>query len=242
MRKSLILQQLGRAPPPSAPTEAPTRRGAAPAQGGECEVRREAFCPLYSEADLTPSMRGKLTAFFRAPVQDPGKVQMMDPSRRTKTLGLTRSAPRPAADPAPSFAMPLPVVEEPEAEEFKYDPLVLWSPEEGAPDGSTPIEVDPILCRYLRPHQREGVQFLFDCTMGMREYEVRPTPAASPSRYAPSRPRPSSYLCAARAPDASLPTTWAWARPSNRSQFCGPSCVRGPTAIPPSRTLSSRAR
>ena len=34
-----------------------------------------------------------------------------------------------------------------------------------------PIEVDGILCKFLRPHQREGVQFTFDCCMGMRDYE-----------------------------------------------------------------------
>lgn len=28
--------------------------------------------------------------------------------------------------------------------------------------------VDPLLCKCLRPHQRAGVQFMFDCTMGMR--------------------------------------------------------------------------
>ncbi|CAM9643718.1 unnamed protein product, partial [Chrysoparadoxa australica] len=32
-------------------------------------------------------------------------------------------------------------------------------------------KVDPKICKWLRPHQREGVQFVFDCLMGLREYD-----------------------------------------------------------------------
>ncbi|KAK9809182.1 hypothetical protein WJX72_010957 [[Myrmecia] bisecta] len=31
------------------------------------------------------------------------------------------------------------------------------------------VVVDPYVCRNLRPHQREGVQFLYECVMGLRE-------------------------------------------------------------------------
>jgi hypothetical protein len=39
-----------------------------------------------------------------------------------------------------------------------------------AADGSEqqPVVVDPMLTRWLRPHQREGVQFMFDCVCGLR--------------------------------------------------------------------------
>ncbi|KAL9415141.1 hypothetical protein AB3S75_043420 [Citrus x aurantiifolia] len=49
------------------------------------------------------------------------------------------------------------------------DPLVLWQPEEPQNDGSNlvPITVDPLLVRFLRPHQREGVQFMFECVSGL---------------------------------------------------------------------------
>lgn len=30
------------------------------------------------------------------------------------------------------------------------------------------VQVDPMLTRWLRPHQREGVQFMFDCVCGLR--------------------------------------------------------------------------
>ena len=34
---------------------------------------------------------------------------------------------------------------------------------------ATPVVVDPYIGRHLRVHQREGVQFMYDCVMGMRE-------------------------------------------------------------------------
>ncbi|KAJ4716327.1 protein CHROMATIN REMODELING 25 [Melia azedarach] len=49
------------------------------------------------------------------------------------------------------------------------DPLVLWQPDESENGGSNmlPISVDPLLVRFLRPHQREGVQFMFECVSGL---------------------------------------------------------------------------
>ena len=34
-----------------------------------------------------------------------------------------------------------------------------------------PISVDKKLCRWLRSHQREGTQFLFNCLMGLRDFD-----------------------------------------------------------------------
>ncbi|KAI0771634.1 SNF2 family N-terminal domain-containing protein [Trametes elegans] len=34
-----------------------------------------------------------------------------------------------------------------------------------------PVVVDPVLGRHLRPHQKEGVQFLYECVMGLRKHE-----------------------------------------------------------------------
>ncbi|PON63385.1 SNF2-related, N-terminal domain containing protein [Trema orientale] len=45
------------------------------------------------------------------------------------------------------------------------DPLVLWQSEELAAN-MVQIVVDPLLVRFLRPHQREGVQFMFECVSG----------------------------------------------------------------------------
>lgn len=49
-----------------------------------------------------------------------------------------------------------------------FEPLVLWSHPE---DAENKVEVIPQLACKLRPHQREGVQFLFECTMGLRGFE-----------------------------------------------------------------------
>ncbi|KAD2806103.1 hypothetical protein E3N88_39480 [Mikania micrantha] len=49
------------------------------------------------------------------------------------------------------------------------EPLILWQPEhfEDGDDPSILIEVDHILVKFLRPHQREGVQFMFECVTGL---------------------------------------------------------------------------
>lgn len=31
-----------------------------------------------------------------------------------------------------------------------------------------PVVVDPLLCNVLRPHQREGVKFMYECVTGKR--------------------------------------------------------------------------
>jgi hypothetical protein len=32
------------------------------------------------------------------------------------------------------------------------------------------VVVDPIVCQHLREHQRQGVTFMYECLMDMREY------------------------------------------------------------------------
>ena len=56
------------------------------------------------------------------------------------------------------------------AKKPRYDPegpnaLVLST------TGSVPVVVDPHLAKKLRPHQREGVQFMYDCIMGVRDFD-----------------------------------------------------------------------
>lgn len=49
-----------------------------------------------------------------------------------------------------------------------FEPLVLWEAQDGS---DHKISVIPDLASKLRPHQREGVRFLFECTMGLRGFE-----------------------------------------------------------------------
>ena len=35
------------------------------------------------------------------------------------------------------------------------------------------VFVPPVLAKWLRPHQREGVQFLYECVMGLKDYDGR---------------------------------------------------------------------
>eukprot|EP00041_Stephanoeca_diplocostata_P032473 m.1040431 g.1040431 ORF g.1040431 m.1040431 type:complete len:965 (+) comp24155_c0_seq5:251-3145(+) len=53
------------------------------------------------------------------------------------------------------------------------EPLVLWKPpvDGSAHEHVAPIEVDNFICHWLRPHQRTGVQFLFDCVTGAKDFE-----------------------------------------------------------------------
>ncbi|KAG2497992.1 hypothetical protein HYH03_004251 [Edaphochlamys debaryana] len=99
---------------------------------------------------------------------------------------------RPSSTPAPSPAPPEPEPKQPEIVlPPGVEPLVLWQapadaaapdtpapgaaaatpaarPAAASPAGSERVEVDPMLTRWLRPHQREGVQFMFDCVCGLR--------------------------------------------------------------------------
>lgn len=62
----------------------------------------------------------------------------------------------------------------------RHDPnvegaLVMKRPDVSSLKNRTVVDVvvDPILARHLRPHQREGVAFLYEAVMGLRPYEGR---------------------------------------------------------------------
>jgi DNA repair and recombination protein RAD54B len=67
------------------------------------------------------------------------------------------------------------IKKEPKEPMPRHDPntpgaLVMTRPK-SAPRGKQIVDVvlDPLLGRHLRPHQRKGVQFMYECVMGMRE-------------------------------------------------------------------------
>ena len=56
-------------------------------------------------------------------------------------------------------------------DEEQWEPLLLWKKPDDAGPGVKDIEVDKVLCKVLRPHQREGVKFMFECIMKMKPYD-----------------------------------------------------------------------
>ncbi|KAI3915901.1 hypothetical protein MKW98_004342 [Papaver atlanticum] len=82
-------------------------------------------------------------------------------SSRPVVIGISNRTDTPSAEkdtPEPSVTLPEGI-----------EPLVLWQSEESGEECVTSISivVDPVLVRFLRPHQREGVQFMFDCVSGL---------------------------------------------------------------------------
>ena len=45
----------------------------------------------------------------------------------------------------------------------KPSPLTAYSKQD--------VFVPPVLAKWLRPHQREGVQFMYECVMGLKEFQ-----------------------------------------------------------------------
>ncbi|KAK9834193.1 hypothetical protein WJX81_007238 [Elliptochloris bilobata] len=79
-------------------------------------------------------------------------------SKKSLSVFTPLPTPPPAAQPA---------VEADEGPE--PEPLVLWEPPKG--DEGTPVAVDRMLTKWLRPHQREGVAFMFECVAGLRKFD-----------------------------------------------------------------------
>jgi len=106
------------------------------------------------------------------------RTALSDQLLRKKTLGVRRRG----TGYFPGKKLPinfgtddLTIEEEPSSTEGipPHEPLVLWQPPAGSPEHWKPITVDPIMCHRLRPHQREGVKFCFDCIAGLKKFDGR---------------------------------------------------------------------
>jgi DNA repair and recombination RAD54-like protein len=143
-------------------------------QAGEAVLRRAFKVPHPSVAAAGPSgeLRRRLAASRRFVPWGSSEA-----FRRPRLVGpplITsqndQEAPAPGLAPAAPLAAS-PAIELPPGVET----LVLWEPpppdedaEGGSSSTSAPVVVDPMLARWLRPHQREGVRFMFQCLTGQR--------------------------------------------------------------------------
>ena len=162
------------------------RRSLAPSQIRGQTTSLACSAPLASENDSVTIQRLPIVPFLSIPQHLkrsfilPRGVVLTEEAialRKTKTLGPRRCTN--VIRPGEYRGAPLPsslqgeedLVEDSSASKVElpsYEPLVLWTDEK---DPSHKIEVVPSLASKLRPHQREGVQFLFECTMGLRGFE-----------------------------------------------------------------------
>ncbi|KAE8351264.1 SNF2 family N-terminal domain-containing protein [Aspergillus coremiiformis] len=111
---------------------------------------------------------------FATPVQRDQRERCqtpITPNPASRKLGsISNPYRRPLLD---STIIPLKSADEPVPRHDPNQPgaLVMKRPE-SAPKGKRIVDVvvDPILAKHLRPHQREGVKFLYECVMGMRSF------------------------------------------------------------------------
>ncbi|KAF9890796.1 helicase [Aspergillus nanangensis] len=148
-KKSAQAEELNKSPA-TAPIMAPSKKAAVPVVLQRKGVVKPNEQPSSKKAPTTPAITnpasfkpGVLSRAFKNPLLG-GSV---NPSRGTA------DRPVPRHDPHQPGA------------------LVMKRPSE-IPHGKQLVDVvvDPILTKHLRPHQREGVKFLYECVMGMRPF------------------------------------------------------------------------
>ena len=62
------------------------------------------------------------------------------------------------------------VIKEDKEDYSGIEPLILWESTE-TENPPPPIVVEMFLCKFLRPHQRDGVRFMAECVTGSRDFD-----------------------------------------------------------------------
>ncbi|KAF0696783.1 Aste57867_12445 [Aphanomyces stellatus] len=101
------------------------------------------------------------------------KVKTLGSRRRWGNMPMTMAKILPPVDVVMDCIVEEPTKDNPPEEPKKNDepepePLILWTGEVDGKD--VEMVVPPLIGKFLRPHQREGVQFMFDCVSGVRGF------------------------------------------------------------------------
>jgi len=157
--------------------EASRRFNADAMQSGDVVVHRAPVLRFLAvpTSVLTKPFRAPMPEGWRMPLQERGLGKATSGRR---TLGMTRKFKGIVVG---SQFKPLKIgtVDEGEAgsdipdekddlyKKYIQDPVVLFE----NPQEDHRVVVEPVLGKFLREHQREGIQFLFECVTGLRPYE-----------------------------------------------------------------------
>lgn len=137
--------------------------------------------PTPAPEDAVPTKKAALPARKKGEVRKPTAAERAESLKRSLAL-VTNPNANPGNAPAAFAAYKKPLLENtvvPKAPGKvipRHDPqaagaLVMPRPK-SVPKGKQIVDVvvDPLLSKSLRPHQREGVRFLYECVMGMRSF------------------------------------------------------------------------
>ena len=142
-----------------------------------CVVQRQPFLTFLS---LPPA----LCKPFKSPLPDHMRSERADALLKKKTLGMRKAWSNSLGGSfrkiAPTVTLTGDGVDQDGTDDGKgpkqWEPLVLWRASESASASaaavaaSHEISVPPVLAKWLRPHQRAGVEFMFECVMGIRSF------------------------------------------------------------------------
>lgn len=137
---------------------------------GDLEVKRHALIPtlLSVDQDTVVLRRPFRSPYPNAPAVSEPLKQALLARKNFVPFGSGKCfVPQKVHIPDVSQAMETPSLQHRVALPEGIEELILWT----SADGSSHVKVDNSLTRFLRPHQREGVQFLFECVTGLREHD-----------------------------------------------------------------------
>ena len=142
-------------------------------------VLRSAFCsPVPGALAASETLRRKL-AKRRAFVPWGSNQPLQLPAFRATAPPVVAESDAAAAaaasvdDGGPPPGEPLCLWEEPEKKEEGVEGGAALASSSSTSSPRARIMVDPMLTRWLRPHQREGVAFMFECVTGIKGFEGR---------------------------------------------------------------------